>query len=370
MKLVVTVPLAERLGGAENMLFTFLRHVDRHRIDPLVVFLERGSFEREVADLGIKTVVLQAGRLRHPWAAARAVVSLARIFRRERPALILNWMAKSQLYAAPAAMLAGIHDRVVWWQHGVSEGHWLDRLATLLPARAVGCSSDAAARAQRRLRPRRATVVVHPGVDNPGLRSGTAAEVRRRLSIPDQATVLGIVGRLQPWKGQHHFVRALAALRDRGRDVWGLVVGGNAYDLSPGYEEQIHRLAQRLGIDRWILFTGQVDDARPYIEAMDVLINASKPEPFGLVLVEAMALGVPVVAVDAGGPAEIIEPGRSGLLVSHDLPHSLVGALVRLVDDSDLRDRLAAGGRERYAAVFTGKRMTASLQDQLEALLA
>ena len=94
MKVVITLPLGERLGGAENMLWTFLRHVDRTRIEPLVVFLQTGPFEREVASLGIRTTTLPVGRLRQVQKACWAIVSLRRLLRSERPDLILNWMGK------------------------------------------------------------------------------------------------------------------------------------------------------------------------------------------------------------------------------------------------------------------------------------
>jgi len=368
MKVVITLPVGERLGGAENMLWTFLRHVDRRRIEPFVVFLHGGPFEREVASLGIGTTVLHAGRLRHIATTARTITTLAQFLRRDRPPLLLNWMGKAQVYGASAAIIAGIGDRIVWWQHGVPSAHWLDRLATILPARAIGCSSRAAASAQERMRPRRPTFVVHPGIDSPPPTSEQALTLRRQFSIPDEAIVLGIVGRLQPWKGQHHFIHALATLRERGHDVRGFVVGGNAYNLSPGYDEHVHDLARTLGVEKYVLFTGQVEDALPYIAGMDALVNASDPEPFGIVVIEAMALGVPVVAVGTGGPAEIIEPGRSGLLVPRSAPDVLADALEPLVQDSELRLRLGLGGRERYRERFSAVRMADALQSRLEEL--
>jgi glycosyltransferase involved in cell wall biosynthesis len=368
LKVVISVPLGQRFGGAENMLWTFLCHIDRTRIEPIVVFLEHGPFERDVASLGIRTTAIPAGRLRQPWRANRAIISLARFFRSEQPDLILNWMAKSQLYGGIAASLASMSDRVVWWQHGVPDGHWLDRLATLLPARAVGCSSLASAHAQERVWPHRSTFVVHPGAESAAPSSEERSALRRQLSIPKGATVLGIVGRLQPWKGQHRFIEALGKLRSSGHDVHGLIIGGNAYDLSPGYERELTRLVTELGLEQNVTFTGHVPDARPYVSLMDVLVNASDPEPFGIVLVEAMALGVPVVAVDSGGPAEIVEHEQSGLLVNSGDPRTLADAVERVVLDEELRRRLSRGGRERYTERFTAGKMAASLQEKLEEL--
>lgn len=366
MKVVITVPWARRLGGAETMLWTLLRQVDRSRLQPLVVFFERGPFEREVAALGHGTMVIPAGRLRQAERAAAAVRRLAGALRGTQPDVLLNWSPKTHLYGAAAAALARVPCPVVWWQHGVTSGHWMDRLATLLPASAVGCSSGIAARQQAGLRPRRRTFVVYPGIESPHL-SASAARValRRRLNIPEHGFVAGIVGRLEPTKGQHHFIRALADLRRRGHDVHGLVVGGTAYDLSPEYEPSLRALVDELGLQSVVTFTGQAPDAGPYIDLMDVLVSASAVESFGIVLVEAMARGVSVVAVDAAGPAEIVQPGRSGLLVERPDPLLLAGAIESLVVDLKLREQIAAGGRARYEAAFTARRMT----DQLIAKL-
>lgn len=368
MKVVITLPLGERLGGAENMLWTLLRHVDRNRIEPLVVFLQGGSFEGEVTSLGIRTITLPAGRLRHPWAASRVIVALSRLLRRERPDLVLNWMGKSQLYGATAAMLAGIGDRVVWWQHGVSQGHWLDRLATVLPARAIGCSSHATARAQTLLRPRRVTFVVHPGIDDSRMDETEVATLLHRLEIPKGRCVVGIVGRFEPGKGQDRFLQALAELLRRGHKVHGLLVGGSANDRWPDYEEGVKRMAGELELTPYVTFTGHVPDARPFIGVMDVLVNVLPTEAFGIVLLEAMAMSVAVVAVGGAGPTEIIEHEGSGLLVPSRDPEILAAAVEQLVVEDDLRQRLSQGGRQRFLQLFTADRMTASLQDKLEEL--
>jgi glycosyltransferase involved in cell wall biosynthesis len=369
MRLLMTVPWGERLGGAENMLWTFLQHVDRSRVEPEVVFLEPGAFEREVAGRGIATHVLPAGRLRQAGQTGQVVRSLAALLRRQQPHLVLNWTAKTQLYGATAAMAAGMSNRVVWWQHGIPDGHWLDRLATLLPATMVGCSSRYSAEAQKRQWPRRRTFVVWPGIDCPALLSGEMrAALRQRLGIPADRLVAGIVGRLQPWKGQHQFIRALAVLRRRGHDIHGLIVGGDAYHLSPRYEPALQEMVRSLHLSDAVTFTGHVPEAGPYFQVMDIAVNASRSEPFGIVLIEAMALGVPVVAFDSAGPAEIIEPERSGLLVPGDDYNTLAGAIERLVVDSELRRGLAEQGRQRFLSCFTSQRMVDTLERRMEDL--
>lgn len=368
MRVAITVPWGERLGGAETMLWTFLRHHDRTRVEPLVVFLQSGPHVHEVEKLCVRSLVLEAGRLRQAWRVARTAHSFARLLKRERCELVLNWSPKTHLYGGPGASLAGMGGRTLWWQHGVPEGAWLDRLATALPAAAVGCSSRAGATAQARLWPHRRSFVVHPGIDAPRpAPAGELAALRASLGLPAEAFVLGVAGRLQPWKRQHLFIEAIAGLRRRGRSVHGLVVGGDAYRLSPDYAASLPRLAAKLGVAEHVTFTGQVADATRYMELMDVIVNPSQMEPFGIVLVEAMAIGKPAVAFAAAGPLEIVQPGVSGLLVREEGgTRGLVTALDRLLDDPDLCRRLGVGARRRFEERFTARRMTESLTRSLE----
>jgi glycosyltransferase involved in cell wall biosynthesis len=373
LRIVVTLPWGERLGGAEAMLQAVLdgARAAGHELEP--VFFEDGPWPAELIDAGFRVEVLRAGHLReaHRWLAT--VLRLAAILRRRKPDLMLNWAAKTQLYGAPAALLAGMGGRIVWWQQGIPDGFWLDRAATLLPARAIGCYSRAAAAAQRRLRPRRATFVVAAGAPMP-VRNGHApasglSQVPASAPSPVPGRpVVGIVGRLQPWKGQDRLLRAQALLRERGHQLHLLIVGGDAYGLSTGYAASLPALADSLGLGGAVTFTGQVPDAGPYVERMDILVNASDPEPFGIVLLEGMARGVPVVAVDSGGPAEFIEDRQTGLLARSGEPAALADALQPLLCSAELRRAIGSAGRERYSAEFTDGAMRGRFFDHLQAL--
>jgi glycosyltransferase involved in cell wall biosynthesis len=177
--------------------------------------------------------------------------------------------------------------------------------------------------------------------------------LRAELGVPEDRTVVGIVGRLQPWKGQHHVIRAVAELARRGHDVHGLVIGGAAFGLSPEYEPELHVLAREEGVVDRVTFAGQLPDAARYLAAMDILVNASKPEPYGLVLLEAMAAGVPTVAYATGGPLDIVVDGVTGLLVPPERLVALADAVEALVVDPEMRERFGEAGRVRVSEVFT-----------------
>ncbi len=369
MTVLITVPWAERLGGAEEMLWAFLRRIDRKRMTATVVFFEDGPFRAEVAAAGIATVVIPAGRLRSVRQPLRAVVALARLLSREQPDVVVNWVAKAHLLAGLSGAMAGMSGRVVWWQHSITTGHWMDRLATLVPARAVGCSSGPAAAAQERLWPRRATFVVHPGIEVGDLPSEGRAELRRRLGLPPGRTIVGGLGRLQPNKGQHRLLHMLVHLRARGLDTHGLIVGGSAHGLSADYEPYLARLVEELDLADRVTMTGQIADPEAYVRAMDIMVCTSEAEAFGIALVEAMAQEVPVVSLGDTGPREIIEPEFSGLFVPSPEPSAFAGAVGRLVTAPALRERLGKRGRARVLTKFTADRMTERLQDELEAIV-
>jgi glycosyltransferase involved in cell wall biosynthesis len=363
-RVVIVVPWGERLGGGEVMLWSFLRRITPARLDPDVVFLQAGSFERDVAALGLRTHVVPATRLRRVGESGRAIRRLSVLLRELEPDLVLSWAAKPHLYAAPAAMLAHRGTPLAWWQHGIPERHWLDRIATRLPAVAIGCSSHAAAKAQGRMTPSRSLFVVHPGVEPapPDRRSRRA--VRHALGLPEEGFLAGVVGRLQPDKGQDRFLCALALLRARGRDLHGVVVGGDAFGLSPEYAASIPALIGDLGLESSVTLTGQVPQVAPYLRALDVLVNPSQGESFGIAIVEAMAAGVPVVNTAKGGPEEVIEPGVEGIVLESREPEAIAAAIEALMVDDGRRARMGRAARER-AARFTADAMARRLEDMV-----
>ena len=348
MRILVTAPWAERLGGAEAMLQSVLEGAPEAGHEMELVFFKPGPWPDELREAGFRVEVISAGRLRRADLWIATVARLRRILSERQPDLLLNWSAKTQLYGAPAAMLAGMSDRVVWWQQAIPTRYWLDRWATALPAIAIGCYSRAAADAQAQLSPPRPTFVVAAGAPVPG---GEA--IAAPLELPHDVTVVGLVGRLQPWKGQDRLLRAQALLRERGHRIHTVIVGGDAYDLSPEYAASLPALVSELGLADAVTMTGQVPDAGPYMRQLDILVNASDPEPFGIVLLEATARGVAVVAVDAGGPGEFIDHGTTGMLASSGAPEDLADALEPLVDSPQLRASIGSAGKERFMQEYT-----------------
>jgi glycosyltransferase involved in cell wall biosynthesis len=378
MRILITVPWGHRLGGSEDMLQTALDGAQAAGHELELVFFEDGPWAHELRDRGFHVEVIAAGRLRQAHKLIATVLRLARVLRRRRPELILNWQPKMHLYGAPAAMLVGMGDRLVWWQHGIPRRELVDRLATKLPVLAIGCSSSASVQAQVQLRPTRPTFIVAPGTrvpdapanGVPGTHTSDAHVDAAPLQLPAGVPIVGLIGRLQPLKGQDRLLEAQALLRERGYEIHTVLVGGDAHGLSPEYAGSLPAAIGRLGLEDAVTMTGQVPDAGPYIEQLDVLINASDPpEAFGIVLLEAMARGVAVVAVNAGAPAEFIEDGRTGVLARSGEPDALAEALERVLAAPELRSAIAAAGRERFMQDYTDVAMCERFYGELERLV-
>jgi glycosyltransferase involved in cell wall biosynthesis len=136
-----------------------------------------------------------------------------------------------------------------------------------------------------------------------------------------------------------------------------VIVGGDAYGFSSEYAASLPALIGELDLTDDVTLTGQVADAGPYIDQLDILVNASDPEPFGIVLLEAMARGVAVVAVDSGGPAEFVEDGHTGVLAPTGRPEALADALEPLLSSPSRREEIGRAGRQQFEQEFTNSAM-------------
>jgi glycosyltransferase involved in cell wall biosynthesis len=181
---------------------------------------------------------------------------------------------------------------------------------------------------------------------------------------------VGMIGRIARWKGQHIFVEAFSKASLPG-DARALVVGAPLF--GPDEEEylaELHELVRARGLGGRVRFTGFVDDAASVLDELDALVHASSiPEPFGQVVVEGMAAGVPVIAAGAGGPLELIADGIDGLLCPPGDVAALAACLTRLGEDSGLRHRLGAAGRKR-AEQYSPSDAAARVRDVYEDVLA
>ena len=340
---------------------------ERMRIDPHVLLFSDGPYRAEMEAEGIPTTVVDPGRFREPWKLAAAIAKTTTLIRRLEPDLCLSWLPRVQTVLAPAATLAGRRDRIVYFERELPRD-WINRLAVKLPCRWIVASSASILAVTQQMAPHRDGTTVRPGIRPPVTADADVLErLRSQLGLRGRP-VIGIAGRLLGWKGQDKLIEAIALLRERGYDVDLLIVGSETHGVEAGIEARLRALVTRLGLDDRVFFAGHVDPPGPYMQLMDVFVLASDAEPFGIVLVEAMALSLAVVAVNAAGPSEIVENGVSGILTPSNSPTELADAVEPLLNDASLRARLGAGAYERYSSAFRQERMLDDLSRTLHGL--
>jgi glycosyltransferase involved in cell wall biosynthesis len=184
---------------------------------------------------------------------------------------------------------------------------------------------------------------------NPVVIYSVLPEVLSDVPVKERASggplKFGVVGRLTQWKGQDLFLRAFArAFPDSSERA--VVVGGALFgEAEDAYAQELRRLALALGIDRRVEFRGHRQDVWDELSRLDVLVHASiTPEPFGQVILEGMAAGVPVIAAGAGGPVEILQDDVTGVLYRPADERALADSMVRMTDAA-LRERLVSAAR-------------------------
>jgi len=170
--------------------------------------------------------------------------------------------------------------------------------------------------------------------------------VRRKENIDDQTTVILQVSRFEWWKGHLLHLEALSRLKTtRAWVCW--MVGGPQTPADQRQFDEVRRTAERLGLAERVRFLGQRSDVPQLLAGADIFCQPNQgPEPFGIVFVEALWAGRPVVSTAMGGVLEIVDES-CGVLVEPDSPDSLAAALDRLIESPDLRSRLGHAGPAR-----------------------
>ena len=381
-------------GGSAKYLSELVSLLDRDRYDVRVVAAHEGPFIARVRVQGVPVLLRPSWRwsaetwsaggtaraIRRAPGAQTAARMLAQLtmttpgiigwLRRERIRLVhLNNELLSHLPLALAARLAGC--RVVCHLHGWRPLTRSERAAARL-IDAFVCISIAGARFYRGQLPGRDVIAIPNGIHLNGHRPPTRDQRRARraaLGFGKADIVVAMVGRLVPWKGHEVYLDALAYLASSVPTLAGLIVG-NDPSADQAYRQRLAQRVRAAGLEARVRWLPWQEDLRAIYDACDIFVQASvKPEPFGLVILEAMAAGKPVIATAAGGVVDVVTDGDTGLLVPPGDAGELSSAIHRLIRDQALATTLAQRAARRVKQSFTMERNAAQVMDVYRQLL-
>lgn len=199
-----------------------------------------------------------------------------------------------------------------------------------------------------------------------------ARAIRRQFSVGGNDYLISNIGRITPWKGQHHFLGAIAETVKHYPNIKALIVGApGKTDKDKQYLNSLQSLVEESSLQDHVIFTGNRNDIPEIMAASDIVVHsACLPEPFGLVIAEAMAAGTPVIATRGGGTPEIIEDGVTGILVAMNSPNGIQQAIQNLLASPELRARISAKAREVVGQRFSIAQHVAKIQNIYEGIFA
>ncbi|MGH7421824.1 MAG: glycosyltransferase [Candidatus Rokuibacteriota bacterium] len=337
-------------GGAERLLVTTARRRDRELVAVRVVYLlpYKAALVAELEAEGVPVACLGHRRtLDARWLAALRR-SLA-----EEPVDIVH--AHNPVMAVGARIVARslprrVRPRLVVTDHNVWHGYmpvsrWADGLTSRLDDARLTVSEAVRASLPDRIQRRSEVVLQGIEVEHVQAQRAERAAVRTELGLDPGALVVGTVANLRVQKAYPDLLAAAREVTERLPEVRFVAVGQGPL------EAEIRRLHARMGLGERLLLLGHRPDAVRVMAACDVFVLASHWEGLGVAIMEALALGLPVVATGVGGVPEVVEHGRQGLLVPPGRPRALAAALLAVLTDGDRRRTMAAAAAQRGAAL-------------------
>lgn len=376
---VLFVNHVSAVSGAERTLRDLLLHLPPD-IEPTVMCpgLWEEPLPRLLVEAGVKRVDGPAWRphRRPAWKAASDIVTSAhavRMISQTIQAMKPDVVHANSFPAAVLISLARLQVPWVWHARDVQIGRRLVMPVAGRAHRTVAISRTVAdfvtgcnPRAARRLQ------IIYNGLDIDRVRAAAQAakadeSLRDRLNLQPGTPLVGVAAQLVPWKRLDVFLRTVPGLLDT--EAHFAILGSDLFGEHGRLAADLEGLAASLQITRRLHWLGQLDRPEPALAQLDVYLHTATEEPLGRVLLEAMALGVPCVAPNHAGPAEIFRHGETGLLYEPGDPMAAAQAVRQLLDDEDLRHRLALAAQADIAERFTAQRMAAEFADLYRAMV-
>lgn len=352
-------------GGIERLLVTIaqtqqLQEACEHEF----ALCFDGRLQAELQSCGAKVHTLGQVRFRQPWTLWLANQRLREFLRREHYDTVVTHSA--WIHAAFAGTVRRDHQsNLIFWKHDTPDRvHWSDRLASRHTPDASICNSHYTRSQTGHMFLPHPNHVVYLPVAQRHLPTANRQEVRRSLQVATDEVVMLMACRLERWKGHSLLLESLSQL-DRSRPWRLLIAGGVQKPSEVGYLNELQEMIRSRQLQDRIQFLGQRDDVDALMDAADLYVQPNlRPEPFGIVFVEALLAGLPVLSTNFGGAAELID-NSCGVLVKADATE-LSAALQQLICFPILRKRLAMGGPARATALCEPVRQLRQIENVMQ----
>ncbi len=359
-------------GGNLRTLAYVLKFIDRSKVEPIVLTPQESDFLGGYRERGTRVITepppasisrfggqvlrdTMFARVKSALDLIRYNVRLARLMKREKVAVVYCNSIRSLLLAGLGARMAGVP--ALWYVKGALDNPLLDALGFLLASRiAFFCETNRDDRYPLLVRLFRKRIrIIEIGLDRAVIERAENSDktrLREELDIRPESLNAIVLGQVYAPKGQHFVLEGLRQIVDAHPNFMLYIAGDAVLKEYESYTNSLHDIIKRDGLEDNVRFLGWRTDALELLTLMDIMIHPSLAEGFGRAVLEAMAVGRPVVASRVGGLREIIRDGENGFLVTPGSTREIVDRVLQLAGDPVLREKFSREARHEVMSNY------------------
>lgn len=360
---ILYISWTENMSGGEISFINYINELKRQKKEyflPLFLCPKKGNFSERLLEekIPVQLIPVCSFSFTKPWHFFIALVKIVRLIKKEKISLIHN----TSFYSNQIAVVAGIICNVPVVTHGQSFVTEYEIKRNLLPyaSKIIACSNAVKQNLLPYVKEERIKVLWH-AIPLPKVKK-KIFWLHKDLSISRECTLIGHIGLLEERKRQEDLIRAAQRILQKNKKARFLIIGSAQFGTKE-YEEYLHQLAKRLHVEQAIFFLGFRKDVQDILPELDIVTLPSLHEPFALVMIEAMALGIPFIGADSGGTPEMIQHKKNGLLIPPKDHAALAEAIILLLDNKDVARKIGNRGRVSVAKECNVEKLVSILFD-------
>jgi len=347
------------LGGGETSLLNHLDYLDRSKFKPVFLSSKTGMLTAELEKRKIEIFTLNWGQVKrisnhviyYPFISS---LRLAKFLNKCCVDIVVANSFNSMAVIAPAAKLFNIP--VVWICHGWwPTGRFTGIFINYFVSKTIAVSDFVKEKLQNQGNVHPSKIVQIPlGIDPAKYdysRSGSSESIKDEFKLSRDFPIVGMIGRFQKIKGHHVFIKMASEISKTHPNIRYIIIGSEVFGKASEtvYGSRIKELIHKLSLEKKVILTGFRDDVAQILSALDVLVVPSEVETFGMVVLEAMASGTPVISCAKGGPTEIIHDGKSGFHIDDQDPIKMAEKVRSLIDNKTVRETMRINAKKTVA---------------------
>lgn len=372
IKVLYITSFFNKMGGAERNICDIVCNIHHERVIPYVFCLKGGELVEELKSKGIYTKIIELEKI-FSIEAVRKGIDLYNFIRREDIKIVVTYHHDADIWGGIVAMLAGatvISSRRDMGYQLKKKHIWAYRLLNRLYTKIISVS-DAVKNevVNREWTDPDKIITIHNGVRHSVFQSRLTKEestaFKKSFGIEPSDIVIGNFGTFRPVKGQLYLAQAVKEVVKKHGNIKALFVGFKESD----YFKEVQAFINKHGLNKYCIFTDDRKDIPEILSIIDIYVSSSISEGFSNAVLEAMAVGKPVIATNSGGNPEAVVHEETGLLVPPCDSNALSDAIQRLIQSKEMRQSMGLHGLNRVTAAFTLQKMMETTEELYEYLI-